>query len=99
MNYKHTLTTLSAKDLQIAYSKKGLLPSFSFELNSPAQVFIVGANGIGKSTFLKQIAGSLKSSQSIYLDLKPITDYSIKERALRIGLLEQQHSIHFPLLG
>jgi iron complex transport system ATP-binding protein len=91
------VTTLSVHSLQIPYSKKGLLPSFSFELNSPAQVFIAGANGMGKSTFLKQIAGSLKSNKAIRIDLKPITDYSIKERALRIGFLEQQHPIHFPL--
>ncbi|MDB5258478.1 MAG: iron transporter ATPase [Chitinophagaceae bacterium] len=92
------MTTLSAQDLQIPYSKKGLLPSFSFELHSPAQVFIAGANGIGKSTFLKQIAGSLKSNNAICIDLKPIANYSIKERALRIGFLEQQHPIHFPLI-
>jgi len=92
------VTTLSAQDLQIPYSKKGSLPSFSFELHSPAQVFIAGANGIGKSTFLKQIAGGVKSNQALRIDQKPIADYSIKERALRIGFLEQKHAIHFPLI-
>ena len=92
------MTTLSIQDLQIPYSKKGLLPSFSFELNSPAQVFIVGANGIGKSTFLQQIAGNLKSKNAISLNQIPIAAYSLKERARLLGFLEQQHSIHFPLL-
>lgn len=92
------MTTLSIQDLKIPYSKKGLLPSFSFELHSPAQVFIVGANGIGKSTFLKQIAGSLKSENSICLNQTSITAYSIKDRARLLGFLEQQHPIHFPLL-
>jgi iron complex transport system ATP-binding protein len=94
---KHTLTTLSVQDHPIPYSKKGALPPISFELHSPAQLFIVGANGIGKSTFLKQIAGNIKSNHTIKIDSKSITDYSIKDRALRIGFLEQQQSIHFPL--
>lgn len=60
-------------------------------------VFIAGANGIGKSTFLKQIAGSLSSSSSILLDQKTVSAYTLKERAQRVGFLEQQHPIHFPL--
>lgn len=91
------MTTLSVKNLQIPYSKKGLLPCFSFEVNVPAQVFIAGANGIGKSTFLKQIAGSLPSKDSIFINQKTVSTFSLKERALRIGFLEQQHPIHFPL--
>jgi iron complex transport system ATP-binding protein len=91
------VSALSIKDLQIPFSKKGLLPSFSFELNAPAMVFIAGANGIGKSTFLKQISGSLPSRGSICIDEKTVASYSLKERALRIGFLEQQHPIYFPL--
>ncbi|MDF2455306.1 MAG: transporter ATP-binding protein [Cytophagaceae bacterium] len=60
-------------------------------------VFIAGANGIGKSTFLKQISGSLPSRGSICIDEKTVASYSLKERALRIGFLEQQHPIYFPL--
>ena len=92
------MTTLSVKNLQVPYSKKGVLPSFSFELDSPAQVFIVGSNGIGKSTFLKQLAGSLNSRNAVYIDQKLIASYSLKDRAHRIGFLEQQHAVHFPLL-
>ncbi len=92
------MTTLSVKNLLIPYSKKEALSSFSFELDSPAQVFITGANGIGKSTFLKQLAGSLSSNNAIQIDQKTITSYSLNNRARRIGFLEQQHSIHFPLV-
>ncbi len=91
------MSALSVKDLQIPFSKKELLPSFSFELNAPALVFIAGSNGIGKSTFLKQISGSLPSNGSIFIDQKLVPAYSLKERAHRIGFLEQQHPIHFPL--
>jgi iron complex transport system ATP-binding protein len=92
------VTTLSVKNIQVPYSKKGMLPSFSFEVESPAQVFIAGANGIGKSTFLKQLAGSLNSHQAVHVDQKLISAFSLKERAHRIGFLEQQHAIHFPLV-
>lgn len=92
------MTTLSVQNLNIPYSKKGTLPSFSFELNVPAQVFIVGANGMGKSTFLKQLAGTISSGQSILINQKTVADYTAKDRAHRIGFLEQHHSIQFPLI-
>ncbi|MDB5274852.1 MAG: iron transporter ATPase [Chitinophagaceae bacterium] len=92
------MTLLSIQRLQIPYSKKGLLPSFSFELNIPAQVFVVGANGIGKSTFLKQLSGKLENNQAIFINQKNVCHYPLKERAHLLGFLEQQHPIHFPLI-
>jgi iron complex transport system ATP-binding protein len=92
------VTTLSIQQLQIPYSKKQLLPPFSFEVNAPALLFIAGANGIGKSSFLKQIAGQWDSQNRILINQKSIGSYSLKERALRIGFLGQQHAIHFPML-
>jgi iron complex transport system ATP-binding protein len=92
------LTVLSVKDLRIPYSKKGTLPSISFELEASSLLFITGANGMGKSTFLKQLSGSIASQRSIMLHHKTLEDYTLREKALQIGFLEQRHSITFPLL-
>jgi len=92
------LTLLAVKNLSIPYSKNGELPSFSFELNAPALVFITGSNGIGKSTFLKQLSGSIPSKQQIFYREKDIDSFSLKEKAGLIGCLEQHHTISFPLV-
>ncbi|HSZ72766.1 MAG TPA: ABC transporter ATP-binding protein [Cytophagaceae bacterium] len=92
------MTTLSVQQLQVPYSKKELLPVFSFEITAPVLVFITGPNGIGKSSFLKQIIGKLTSKNAVLINNKLLHDYSLQERASLIGFLEQHHSIHFPLL-
>ena len=88
---------LSITDIQIPYSRKNRLPKFSFVLEKPSLLFITGANGIGKSTFLKQLSG-LYFSSSIQLNEKPIHNYSLKERASLIGMLDQSHVITFPVV-
>ncbi len=97
--FKHAaLTLIAVKDLRISYSKKGDLPSLSFELDQATLVFITGSNGIGKSTFLKQLNGSIRSSKKIYISDKALEDYTLQEKAQRIGFLNQHHHVEFPLL-
>ncbi|MDR2649084.1 MAG: ABC transporter ATP-binding protein [Clostridiales bacterium] len=50
---------------------------------------IIGANGIGKSTILKNICGLLKGSGDIKICGKNINDYSRKELASHISYLSQ----------
>lgn len=50
---------LSVKNLAVGYSHQ-LFPELSFELNSGEILFLVGANGSGKSALLKTLSGGLK---------------------------------------
>ena len=70
---------LAINDLAIAYGPKILFTDVNLNLNSPNRYGLVGANGCGKSTFLKVIYG----------DEKPcMGEISIAKHA-RVGILKQ----------
>ncbi len=48
---------LSAKDLSKTFGEREILKEMSFTIHRGARIGIVGANGVGKSTFLKILAG------------------------------------------
>lgn len=65
----NTLSTkelLVVKNLEIGYSH-ALLPPISFLMGSQNKLWIRGANGIGKSTFLKTLVGSIKAISGTFL--------------------------------
>ena len=51
------MSLVNASHLSLAYGKKTLLDDASFSINSHDRVGLVGANGTGKSTLLKILAG------------------------------------------
>jgi ATPase subunit of ABC transporter with duplicated ATPase domains len=57
---------LTVKDLSKRYGKRLVLNNLSFEVERGEKVAFVGANGIGKSTFLEIITGQLKSDQGSF---------------------------------
>ena len=56
----YTKEMLIVKDLVVGYTEP-ILPKFSLSMNSTDKVWIRGTNGIGKTTILKTIIGSLKA--------------------------------------
>jgi len=68
-------------DLAKAYGIQTLFRNVSFQLNSGRRYGLVGANGSGKSTFLRILADEEESSEGLV---------SVPKR-LRIGVLEQDH--------
>ena len=54
-------TLLSAHDLQAFYGDAQALFGIDFELSKGEMVAIIGANGAGKSTFLKSLTGLVKA--------------------------------------
>lgn len=81
---------LSCLDLSIGHSQD--LPLFSkvnLNLFSGDVVCIMGANGVGKSTFLKTISGELAPLfGQVYLQQKELRDYSEKERACLLSIVQ-----------
>lgn len=51
---------LQVKDLNIGYEQKEILSGLNFSIGKGELIGLVGSNGIGKSTLLKTIIGSLK---------------------------------------
>jgi len=77
---------LDVRDLSVSYGTIRAVRGISFSLAKGELVSLLGANGAGKSTTLKCIAGALKSAGgSITLDGADITQAS-PEQVVRAGL-------------
>lgn len=56
---------LEVKDLQVSYGKIKALKGISLKVNQGEVVVLVGANGAGKTTFLKTISGLLDPDSGV----------------------------------
>lgn len=88
---------LRVKDAAFAYGKKNVWENINLEVKRGECLSILGANGCGKTTLLNCISGThtLKSGL-VELDGKPVADYSVRERAKKIGYVFQEHKTPFP---
>ncbi len=88
-----------AKNLHVGYGKIKALHGVSVSVNAGEVVTLIGANGAGKSTFLKAISGLLRpSSGEIHFDGKRIDRMAAHEIA-RLGLIQIPEGRRvFPLL-
>ena len=74
---------LSVSNLSIQFGKRVLFDNVNTSFNNGNCYGIIGANGAGKSTFLKMLSGKLDpTSGSIFL-----------EPGKRMSVLEQDHRI------
>ena len=79
---------LQVKDLNIGYAQKEILSGLNFTIGKGELVGLVGSNGIGKSTLLKTIIGSLKPlSGEITLDGKSLHSISQQELSKIISIV------------
>lgn len=81
---------LEIKNLTFAYEKKIILDDVSFSLNEGEVGVLVGLNGAGKTTILKNIANIVKTKQGeIILDGKNKREYKPNEYAKKIAYVPQ----------
>lgn len=79
---------LQVKDLNIGYAQKEILAGLNFTIGKGELIGLVGSNGIGKSTLLKTIIGTLKPlSGEITLDGKPLPAISQQELSKIISIV------------
>lgn len=81
---------LSFKAIETGY-KKSLHQPFTYDLEKGERLMIIGANGSGKSTFLKTINGIIPklSGQILWEDVS-ITSLSMMERAQKVSTVNTQ---------
>ena len=72
---------LKVQNLSLRYGKRVLFENVNLEFNSDNCYGVIGANGAGKSTFLKIITG----------EIEPTTGEIIKNKNDRISVLKQNH--------
>lgn len=87
---KHTV--LQAKDLAIGYvSKKKkvvISENINFSISEGELVGLVGANGIGKSTLLRSLAGMQPLlNGNIFLNKKTLNSYGTLEMAMQLSIV------------
>jgi iron complex transport system ATP-binding protein len=88
---------LELNNISCGYNKMPIYEEINFTVHPGSIVCIMGRNGIGKTTLLKTILGSLNIlNGSITLNGKDILSYSNKERAQQIGYVPQSHVPPFP---
>ena len=89
---------LITKDFSTGYEENKIIKSISLSLDESEWLGIVGANGSGKSTFLKGISRILDAyTGNAYLDGYDIHHASTKEIAKKISVLPQQNSSNLSL--
>jgi len=90
--------TLLTKDFSAGYDGIKFIESINFSLEKSEWVGIIGANGSGKSTFLKGISRIIQSySGHVYLYGHDIHLFSSKEIAKKVSVLPQQQKANLPL--
>jgi iron complex transport system ATP-binding protein len=79
---------LQVKNLNIGYQLKEILSGLNFFIGKGELIGLVGSNGIGKSTLLKTIIGSLKPlAGEIILDGKTLQSISQQELSKLISIV------------
>jgi energy-coupling factor transporter ATP-binding protein EcfA2 len=89
---------LEARNVSFAYGSGAYGPgnwtirNLSFQLPAPRRVCLLGANGVGKSTLMMLINGTLRPQEGEMLVLDKRIDYSrsgLKELRRRVGIVLQ----------
>lgn len=63
----HGTDVMTVKNLSLSIGEKRLFTNASFEIKYGERVFLLGANGCGKSTLMKMILGQVKGEGSAFI--------------------------------
>lgn len=84
------MNELIVDGLCYAYENKEILKDISFSVSAGEYVYILGPNGVGKSTLFRCMMGHLKGNKgSIRINQKEVKDYSSKALAKKVAYISQ----------
>lgn len=90
------MTQLEVRDLHYDYDKKVVLDGVSFTVNEGEIIGILGPNGCGKTTTLKNLNKNLSPSGGcILLDGEDLQEMVKKDIAKKIAVVPQTNEINF----
>lgn len=84
------MSELRVEQLCYAYGEKEVLKKVCFSAKAGEYVYILGPNGVGKSTLFRCMMGHLKaSSGNVYIDHKEIKEYTPTALAKKVAYIPQ----------
>lgn len=90
------MSTIELRELLFGYGPTPTLRDISLSVEAGELLALIGPNGCGKTTLLKQLSGVLQPQQgSIYLNMKELSSYGTKELAQELAALEQHIQVGF----
>ena len=88
---------IQVRDVEFSYGKQEVLKGISFCMEKGEFVWVLGANGCGKTTLLKSILAFLTPQHGqVLLYGKDIHQMDERERARKIAYIPQYHTPPFP---
>ena len=87
---------ITVKDLRVSYGKTEVLKGIDLTIRPGEKVFIGGANGSGKTTFLRALSGIIPYAGNVLIDGKEVSSMKRKDVAKLIALMPQTSDIYFP---
>lgn len=90
--------SLEATDIVLTYGRRPILRSVSASVRPGEIVALVGANGAGKSSLLKAMAGLIApTSGSVTLDGNDIKRMDRRALSRQVAYLPQERAVHWPM--
>lgn len=90
------MNELRVEHLCYAYDTREVLKDVSFEVYSGEYIYLLGANGVGKSTLFKCIMAQLKPQKGeVWLNQKATKTYGNKALAKKLAYISQSTSPSF----
>ena len=79
---------IELQHLTVGYGKKAILSDINQTIESGQLVCLLGANGVGKSTILRTIAGFMPPlCGTILIDEQDVSTFSIAQRSKTISVV------------
>ena len=90
---------LKSKDFVCGYGKKPninpVIKNIEFQIEEGSKVAILGANGCGKTTLVRAIAGILPYDGSLLLDGAEVRSYKRRQIAKKLAVMTQLSQLYF----
>lgn len=91
-------SALRADAISVSLGGRKVLDGISASISPGEFVAVVGANGAGKSTFLRTLAGLIKpDTGKVFVDGALLNDLPPRDVARAIAYLPQDRTVHWPL--
>ncbi len=87
---------IKVSNLSFSYNKINVIEDISFDVKKGEFVGIIGQNGSGKSTVLKNIyRGLTPKSGAVLLENENLVNMSFKQSAKKMAVVGQENELHF----